>query len=208
VNVNPTLETDRAIAVTSRLSSPIFRAVTLSSGRKALRLEEAVWSALDDIAASERLTRSGLIERILDDVPSADANASSHIRAFVADYLRGQVERQSQLLAAESMIALLQQAPLASFAMARDKRLLKVNLEFLRLLRTVSGNSANAVELDNSHLSLDTPLVEIFDLIEQEGRPHQCGLTITAAGRQRRAVAKVIGLPGRPLAAVVGFIIL
>ncbi len=191
----------------SRLDSPVFRTVTLSTGRKALRLEDVFWAALDDLAAERATSRNKVLDSIISDIGDADTNASSHIRAYLARHMRTKAREQGAMLAADPMIALMQQAPIPSYAMSRDKRLLKVNREFLRLLQLLAGNPRDGVALETTQLLLDTPLVEIFDILENDAHPHQCGVSIIVGSHRRRATTRVVRLPGHHVSAVVGYII-
>jgi len=63
-----------------------IRTVTLSGRRTSLRLEHAVWDALDDILRRERQTLNQLLTSI--DATKEDASLAACVRVFVVLYFR------------------------------------------------------------------------------------------------------------------------
>jgi predicted DNA-binding ribbon-helix-helix protein len=67
-------------------STAIKRSVTIAGHKTSVTLEDAFWSALQEIASSRRATVRALIDEI--ESTRRGANLSSHIRMFILDYYR------------------------------------------------------------------------------------------------------------------------
>ena len=65
----------------------VKRSVVLNGTRTSVSLENKFWDGLQEIARSENLTNSALIERIAGGRRESD-NLSSEIRVFVLDYFQ------------------------------------------------------------------------------------------------------------------------
>ena len=68
------------------LSLVLKRSITLVGHKTSVSLEDQFWNGLHEIAASEGVTMTSLIERI--DINRTDHNLSSAIRVFVLDHFR------------------------------------------------------------------------------------------------------------------------
>lgn len=188
-------------------NATVFKAVTTPQGRRALRLETSFWNALDLVCRERGMSRNALIAEIAQMQQHDTGNLSSSVRSYLVSFLHDRSERLARQTEPSSLIALMQQAPLPSYAMSRERKLLKVNREFLRLLQLVSGSPSAAISLETIQLSIETPLAAIIEEIEMDGRPHQCGVTISVGNKVRKAQTRVVGLPGTPVPAVVGYIL-
>jgi predicted DNA-binding ribbon-helix-helix protein len=65
----------------------VKRSVVLNGAKTSVSLENKFWDGLQEIARSENLTNSALIERIAGGRRESD-NLSSEIRVFVLDHFR------------------------------------------------------------------------------------------------------------------------
>ena len=65
----------------------VKRSVVLNGAKTSVSLENKFWDGLQEIARSENLTNSALIERIAGGRRESD-NLSSEIRVFVLDYFQ------------------------------------------------------------------------------------------------------------------------
>ena len=65
----------------------IKRSVVLNGSKTSVSLENKFWDGLQEIARSENLTASALVERIAGGRRESD-NLSSEIRVFVLDYFQ------------------------------------------------------------------------------------------------------------------------
>lgn len=199
---------DSVLAEMARISTLDFKTVLVDSHRKGLRLEAAFWDALDDYCRSEAITRSQLLKEILSSQPEQDFNTTSLIRTFLVAAQGERLREMGEMFARDQMIALLQQAPVAAFAMGRDKRMLRANREFLRLLRIILGDPRSELSLTSLKLSLAVPVEQIFEQAVKSGEPMVSGILIEISKRQRRANARIVPVPGNPVDAVVGYIVI
>jgi predicted DNA-binding ribbon-helix-helix protein len=71
------------------MSRMIPRSVLIAGSKTSLRLEEAFWVGLQEIADKRSMTLSDLIGTI--DAQREGGNRSSAVRVFVLEYYRGQV---------------------------------------------------------------------------------------------------------------------
>jgi predicted DNA-binding ribbon-helix-helix protein len=67
-------------------SCAIKHGIRLAGSKTTVSLEDQFWDGLHEIAASEGVTMTSLIERI--DINRTDHNLSSAIRVFVLDHFR------------------------------------------------------------------------------------------------------------------------
>jgi predicted DNA-binding ribbon-helix-helix protein len=102
-----------------------------------VRLEKAFWHALGVISAGLGLKRNKVIADVMQDAADRHLNVTSAIRSFAVHSLVSELERTRDLCGEQYFVSLLLQAPVPSFAVDRNKRLLKVNGEFNHCQRRV-----------------------------------------------------------------------
>lgn len=186
---------------------PMFRTVPTDDGRKGVRLEAAFWDALEVQAEAVGKRRSVYAGQILSEAHLAGVNATSALRSVVVSELAAEVRRQRALLALLPMLRLLQMAPVPSFALDQQKRLLNANAEFTRYVRMVAGNPTGPVRVDTAHLSLDRPIENIFADLSGSVATLECGINIRVDSRERRSSARFILAPPLPAVALVGYVL-
>jgi predicted DNA-binding ribbon-helix-helix protein len=76
------------------MSRMIPRSLLIAGSKTSLRLEEAFWVGLQEIADRRSMTLSNLIGTI--DVQRKRGNRSSAVRVFVLEYYRSQVSNASE----------------------------------------------------------------------------------------------------------------
>lgn len=181
---------------------PVFRTVLTESGRHGLRLEGAFWDAIARMAKLESRKTSDMVRELLGQAPSG-VNASSTIRSAVVKRLLDESLRIAPLATPLAVVKLMQMAPTPSFALDRNKHLVRVNDEFVRYLRTVLSKSGPA---EKAQLVLDRPAESLFAELEP-GMAIECGLSIKVDNHERRTQARIIIPPPGPAHLLVGFII-
>lgn len=184
-----------------------FKTFTMAGGRKGFRLEAAFWDALDALCRREGLSRAELLDDILAVDASGEVNATSLIRAFLVAVQSRRLAAYEEAFSRDRLIALLQQAPVAGFAMDRKKSMLRANPEFLRVVRVVWGAPGD-LPINALKLTLTTPVEEIFEILGKTDAPVHSGIVIEIRHRQRKASARIVAVPGERLEAVVGYILL
>jgi predicted DNA-binding ribbon-helix-helix protein len=185
---------------------PVFRVVSLGDRRRGLRLERLYWRLLDELASARGIKRSALLRELLEHSDIDRENAASVVRCYVASAL----ETERNLLRVQAdpgqIIALMQRAPVPAFAINRQKKLQQVNPEFMQLLRPADGARVGRGAADYVHLSLDTPIDELFTTAAA-GHEAACGYQLQVDDRRRRGRAKMVLVPSRVPETLVGFVL-
>ncbi|OYD82969.1 ribbon-helix-helix domain-containing protein [Azospirillum brasilense] len=79
------------------MSSKKLRNVYVAGKRTSMRLEDAFWEGLEEIARKESLTLGELCNRLAERVEAVDAsNLSSAVRVYVLEYFRAATPRQEE----------------------------------------------------------------------------------------------------------------
>ncbi len=189
--------------LTQDWSVPIFRTVTTPSGRHALRLEGVFWDAITRLAAREGRKPTDMVRELLGTAATGSANLSSGLRSMIVKRLLDEDERLTPLLAPLAVVKLMQLAPTPSFALDRNKHLVRVNDEFVRYLRTVMARTG---PVEKAQLRLDRPTEAIFAELAA-GTATECGISIQLDNHERRTQARIIIPPPQPASVLVGFIL-
>lgn len=185
---------------------PQFRVVTTGARRRGVRLERVFWRLLDEIAQRRGRRRSQLIAEVLDETGDSTESVASTLRCFAANTI--DVERSSLVarLNPAQTIALMQQSPVPSFSINRQKKLQQVNAEFMQLLKPAgeTGSGRNTAEF--VHLALDTPIDELFSAASAAAST-QCNYTLQVDDRRRRGRAKIVLVPSEKPDTLVGYVL-
>lgn len=184
-------------------ATPIFRTVTTASGRHALRLEAAFWDALQVLARQSGRKTNDLVREIIDVTLPDNINVSRALRSAVAKRLLDEQYRLAPLAAPLAVVQLMQTAPTPSFALDRQKRLVRVNDEFVRYLRTIV---ARAQSPEGAQLTLDRPIEQLFAEI-RPGSGLECAMSIRVDTHERRTQVRVVIPPPEPANVLVGFVL-
>jgi predicted DNA-binding ribbon-helix-helix protein len=188
-------------------AEPQFRTVTTATGRAGIRIEKVFWDSLSDISEALGIKRSALVGTVIERAKAGDLNVASALRSYVAAVHRGETERLKGLLSTAQVAKQLQLAPVPSFALTRQKRLISANAEFVQYLRGIPGDPANSVSPEVAQLSLDRPIEDVFEELKSEGASVRCVLTIRVDNRNRRAACKIVAVPPLPAQAIVGYLL-
>jgi predicted DNA-binding ribbon-helix-helix protein len=187
-------------------STPEFRTVMTPEGRKGIRLERIFWQALAAIAARRNTKRSAIIGDVLREATSLDLNTTSALRSYAVSQLTEELAEVRQQHELAFAIPLLQQAPVPSFAVDRDKKLLRVNGEFNHFLRILFAEMGGG-DRSGLQLNLEHPVAEIFADIGRTGESRECMLNVVMGTRFRRVRTRIVAVPPHNPAALVGYII-
>ena len=188
-------------------STPEFRTVATPEGRKGIRLERAFWHALGVISAGLGLKRNKVIADVMQDAADRQLNATSAIRSFAVHSLVSELERTRELCDERHFISLLLQAPVPSFAVDRNKRLLKVNGEFNHFLRILFAEIGDSNMRHSLQINLETPVSEIFNTLGQSGDSTESMMVVAHGTRLRRVRTRMVAVPPHDPTALVGHII-
>lgn len=184
-------------------SVPIFRTVTTVTGRHALRLEGVFWDAIARLATRQGRKTPDMVRELLGAAEIEGTNLSSGLRSIVVRRLLDEDDRLAPLAAPLAAVKLMQMAPTPSFALDRNKHLVRVNDEFVRYLRTVMVRNG---PVEKAQLRLDRPAESIFAELES-GTAIECGVSIVVDNHERRTQARIVVPPPEPSNVLVGFIL-
>ena len=184
-------------------SIPIFRTVTTPSGRHALRLEGVFWDAIARLAGREGKKPSTMVRELIDAAEGEGTNLSSGLRCLIVRRLLEEDSRLAYFAEHLATVQLMQMAPTPSFALDRNKHLVRVNDEFVRYLRTVMMRSG---PVEKAQLRLDRPTESIFSEVVT-GTAVECGVSIVVDNHERRTQARIVVPPPEPASVIVGFIL-
>lgn len=184
-----------------------FRIFRRGDWRRAFRLEQVFWDALEEAAAARGLKLADHVRAIVDgeaDAAPGDApqpartdapNASSLLRVHAAQWLR---ERIAGLAVAQAQREVLHAAlavPVPCFVISATRALVSFNPEFSAYV-TGRAQAASAEDVSKARLTLDVPVDKLIEVLAgQPGRVVICGFTIRtsaaiASGRARVTLAQ------------------
>ena len=143
----------------------------------------------------------------MQDAAERQLNATSALRSYVAHELVSELERTRELTSEENYIALLQRAPVPSFAVDANKRLLRVNGEFNHFLRILFAQSGDTVSRHTLQINLETPVAEIFGMLGTSGESCDCVMNVLLESRVRRIRTRIVAVPPHDPTALVGYVI-
>ncbi|HEY0854397.1 MAG TPA: ribbon-helix-helix domain-containing protein [Devosia sp.] len=186
-------------------ATPEFRAVPTASGRRGIRLERAFWRALSTIADRMGIKRSQLISDVLSEAGSDD-NATSVLRSYAVHQVETELSTVRQQAELAFALPMMQQAPVPSFAIDRDKRLVRVNAEFNQFLRGVLVQLGNP-DRGNLAFNLERPVADIFEELGTSGQSCECIVNITMGTRFRQIRSRMVAVPPHAPTALVGYVI-
>jgi hypothetical protein len=94
-----------------------------------------------------------------------------------------------------------------SFAVDRNKRLLKVNGEFNQFLRILFAEIGDANLRHGLQINLETPVVQIFSELGHSGESRQCMMLVAHGARIRHVRTRIVAVPPHDPTALVGYVI-
>lgn len=191
------------LAVENDWARPIFRTISLNSARHAVRLEQVFWDAIARLAARKRVKPADYARELMQIPLPSGTNLSSGLRSAVVRNLLDDDLRLAGLAEPLAIVKLLQLAPTPSFALDRNKQLVRVNDEFVRYLRTAMAKSGPA---EKAQLRLDQPAEKIFSELLGVASV-ECGVSIVIDNYEWRAEARIIAPPPVPVSILVGYLL-
>lgn len=184
-----------------------FRILKRGDWRRAIKLEDVFWSALELAAARENAKLTDYVRAVLDAAPEG-ANQTAHLRVHAARVLRDGLANAERRLSETSAGEILKASPAPGFIVTSGLGLVGYNAAFARRMveaaRLVPGEPLPA-----ARMSLEAPIDAIAAAIRKT-RPKalECGFTLTIGasvlrGRIRACLA--LGPAGRE--DVLGFLV-
>jgi len=188
-------------------AAPEFRTVSTEHGRTGIRIERVFWDGLDGLSRTQGRKRRELVGDIIALARAADLPVASALRCYVAAAQRAELDRLRELAGTVQAVRLLQAGPVPSFALNRQKRLLRANPEFVHYLRRMFAHPAVSVSPEVAQLSLDRPLGQLFEELADDGSATRCAVTIRVGDQLRRTTCRMVAAPPFPAQALVGFVL-
>jgi predicted DNA-binding ribbon-helix-helix protein len=186
-------------------ATPEFRAVQTPYGRKGLRLERAFWHALSAIADRMHIKRSRLISDVLGET-GTDDNATSVLRSYAVHQIEQELSTLRQQSELAFLLPVMQHAPTPSFAVDRDKRVVRANGEFRQFLSEVMAEFENSSR-DTLVFKLERPVEDLFEELGQSGQSCECMVNIIVGNRLRQFRAKLVAVPPHEPQVLVGYVL-
>ena len=183
-----------------------YRAISTPGGRRGIRLENAYWAVLNELADEQNQTLGQLIEVVR--VEGAEAkNLTSLLRVNCLVWLRDKLHAISNMSDDRMIRSILNAVPTPAIALASGRNLQAFNQPFLSLVTDAFDvTNVNALPA-GLRLVMD---VQIDKLIEQlqanENRPIQVGIAIGVDERRFRQQLRVILAPKADQKVILGFL--
>ena len=162
---------------TARLSALRFRIFKRGSWRRAFRLEDVFWEALERAARDEQLKLGDYVKQLADS-SAPDANISSLMRVRAMEWLNRRCEMLEAAQAPARLLPAVMAAPVPCFVISASRELVASNAEFTGYV-TAQAKPDAAAQSTKVHMSLDMPVQKLLEkLSEAPGRTVACGFSI------------------------------
>jgi predicted DNA-binding ribbon-helix-helix protein len=197
---------ETTVAVTGGPGSLRFRIFKRGTWRRAFRLEDVFWDALESAAKSEQKKLGDFVKQLTDS-SAPDANISSLMRVRAMEWLNA---RCADLEAAQDprrMLQSLMAAPVPSFVISASRELVSSNAEFTAFV-TAHARPGRPAEPTKVHMSLDVSVQKLIDLLVAEhGRPVACGFSIKTSDAQVSGRARLALVQPQMRDLLVGYVL-
>lgn len=184
-----------------------FRIFRRGAWRRAFRLEQVFWDALEEAAAARGLKLADHVRAIVegedDEAPGGAqegaraeaANSSSLLRVHAAQWLQSRIARLEVAQGQREVLHAALAVPVPCFVISATRALVSFNTEFSAYV-TGRAQAASAEDVSKARLTLDVPVDKLIEVLAgQPGRVVICGFTIRtsaaiASGRARVTLAQ------------------
>ena len=177
------------------LHSPRFRIFQRGGWKRAFKLEDIFWHALEYLAERKGQKLTDYLRSQLEMRKSVD-NQSSFLRALAACGIMEELEETQKQLARFGSRGVLQAVPAPGFIVAEGLGLAGYNGEFLALVRKLAA-LGDGDEQPQARLNFDLPVAGIKSALrERQPQPVECGFSLMAGSRRCRGRVRVCLIPG------------
>ncbi|MGL4406526.1 MAG: ribbon-helix-helix domain-containing protein [Notoacmeibacter sp.] len=165
-------------------SDTIFKAISVGEKRRALRLENKFWKAMDTIGRAEQKTTAELIS-LVEKSDFYSSNLASALRSFVVAWLLEDRDALSEGDGGQAaLIGQLAASPTPAFVLSSSRMLKFHNTAFQRYIKSnfILENTADLARL--LKLQLDTSMEDV--LLQLKARPSETLIVGFALGMHDR----------------------
>lgn len=191
----------------SDASAPVFKALTVPDGRRAMRLERSFWNALEFIAKEYRLSVGEAVSTI-EQAHLNETNLTSAVRHTCIHALAEEVEDARAWFSEASVQHLLNACPSPVFALSSSKKLRYTNQAFLKYVRTNFVGADTKAPDAALRLQIDTPMEELIArLLETRNQPISVGFAIGMNERRIRGSINALLAPEWEHQTILGYVV-
>ena len=187
------------------LFEPAYKAIGTRSGRHGIRLENAYWDTLKQIAKEQNCTIGELVEVVRD--LNFTGNTTSALRVCCVEWLS---TRLNTLLANtdDNMIrSIIYAAPTPAIALSANKHLHSFNQPFLQKLTDAFSIMDPENLPSRLRLVMDVQIDKLIEQLSNNGnRPITVGIAIGVDDRRLRSQLKVSLVPRLKPDIILGFL--
>ncbi|MBB4066562.1 ribbon-helix-helix domain-containing protein [Gellertiella hungarica] len=175
-----------------------FRAVPVDGVRKGLRLEEAYWDALAELATDLGVKPGQLISRYAAQY-GENGNVTAAVRLGVLEGLREREMQRQATMSLQAIIGMVAGCPTAAFALSGGKKVLTYNPPFLSFLQARLSHLSPEALAAGLKLQLDIPFGALMSRLRNEPQtPVSAGYVIATndrilRGRLNAVLANAVG---------------
>lgn len=185
----------------------IFRAVTANGSRRGIRLENAFWTSLAEIAGEEGKRVGDLIEEYSERYPMLD-NATGAVRLGVLESLRKRYNERKAARDVKLTLGVVAGSPAPAFALSSDKKIISYNSAFLTLLQARLSPLSSDVIGSGLKLQLDIPFEGLVARLKDDPQnPIVVNYTIVAQQKALRGRMNAVLADPAEGGAIIGFLI-
>ncbi len=161
------MKTPKALLDSPELLEPFFRAVSIASKRKGLRLENIFWQTLEQASREDNMPLSTILLSV-DEAGEKSPNLSSFARAYSAIWLKKKLDHARAVASFDQVIRTINSCPSPVFVTSQDRRLRAYNPAFLRYVRRHIPMEDLEVAPKNLRLQMDTGSAELIEQLKTE----------------------------------------
>jgi predicted DNA-binding ribbon-helix-helix protein len=186
--------------------TPKFRAVRTGEYRRGIRLEQIFWTVLARLAKEEGTTIAQLVEKAETDFPQG-GNITSALRVVALGWMRRELAQARPGKEEDIVSSLVRASPVATIALAADKRLTAYNAPFLTYVQAQLGLNPSTALPRNLRLILDVQFGELIRTLEANGnRAIRTGILLGAEDKRVRGTLNVVLAPVQKESILIGYL--
>jgi predicted DNA-binding ribbon-helix-helix protein len=158
-----------------------FRIFKRGAWRRAFRLEDVFWDALEGAAQDEQKKLGDFVKQITD-TSAPDANISSLMRVRAMEWLNERCKALDLAQSPQMLLPAVLAVPVPCFVISASRELVASNADFTTYVTARQRPSGDS-QTTKVHMSLDVPVQKLLDTLTREpGKSATCGFSIRTPG--------------------------